>query len=285
MLKKTILDNFVPQDFRRWLRRQKGQIRDFLFPFEPYVVTHSTGGYEFKVHIADSMAESWYTQGKSDASRPLKPELALLKKHSLKPGALVFNLGAHQGVIATLLTKIVGPTGEVVAVEATPRNAEIGKKNRDINELENLQIVNAAISDTPGETEFLPFGNGRVSEKGGELASVKVKALTVDNFAAEYGSPDVLFLDIEGFELHALRGAENVLESRPDCFVEVHTGCGLEEYGNSVHEIIAVFKNLNYSIFVASVSGNEPQTFEPLDSVSLPTNKFFMIALGNLATE
>ena len=48
------------------------------------------------------------------------------------------------------------------------------------------------------------------------------------------GAPDVLFVDVEGYELHVLRGARLTLEThRPDLFVEVHTDAGLERFGDA----------------------------------------------------
>jgi hypothetical protein len=38
-------------------------------------------------------------------------------------------------------------------------------------------------------------------------------------------------MDIEGYELNALRGARKVLGTALDCLVEVHAGVGLESYG------------------------------------------------------
>jgi hypothetical protein len=65
-------------------------------------------------------------------------------------------------------------------------------------------------------------------------ASVAVRAVTVDELAAAFGPPQVLFVDVEGYELHVLRGARATLEShRPDLFVEVHMGVGLERFGDA----------------------------------------------------
>lgn len=41
-----------------------------------------------------------------------------------------------------------------------------------------------------------------------------------------------LFVDVDGFEVHALRSAEGVLTSGPDCYVEVHESL-LPRYGVS----------------------------------------------------
>lgn len=283
MLKKYLLDTFVPVGLRQWLRQQKGRVTHRLSPYEPHIVTRRRGEHEYKVYVADRMAEGWYAWGQPDVDYALQPELAFLQNHALQPGALVFDIGAHQCVVATLMAKIVGPTGTVVAVEATPRNVEIGLRNRTLNDLENLHILNAAISDTSGTIDFLPDNNGRVSTKGRMLATIQIETVTVDDLAAQYGTPNVLFIDVEGFELHALRGATHVLNAHPDCFIEVHTGCGLEDYGGSVEAILKLLEGHHYNLFIAAASSGNSHTFQPLLSEPLPTERFFLIAVARRA--
>ncbi len=62
------------------------------------------------------MAEGWYDHDWVDVMN----EITLLRKSRLKVGARVFDIGAHQAVVALLLSRTVGPTGEVIAVEADP---------------------------------------------------------------------------------------------------------------------------------------------------------------------
>ncbi len=57
------------------------------------------------VSLEDGLAQGWY-----DYDWPEVPEITLLGKNSLKPGAKVFDIGAHQGVVALMLAKIVGST-------------------------------------------------------------------------------------------------------------------------------------------------------------------------------
>jgi FkbM family methyltransferase len=199
-----------------------------LARFKPYVARHRYGGFELSVHIEDEMARGWY-----DHDWPMMAEIATLAARGrLLEGARVFDVGAHQGVVAMILGKLVGDAGQIVAVEATPHNAAVAERNVAANGLAQVTVVHAAGADVPGVLAFSPRMNGHVAAD--HEASVRVRALTVDELTAEHGAPHVLFVDVEGYELHVLRGARRTLdEHRPDLFVEVHMGEGLERFGDA----------------------------------------------------
>lgn len=196
--------------------------------FRPYVATHRYGRRELSVLVEDAMGRSWYDH---DWAMPAEIEL-LAARGRLRAGARVFDVGAHQGVVAMMLADLVGDAGTVVAVEATPHNAELARRNAALNGLAGIEVLHAAGADTPGTLYFSPRMNGHVATE--DEASVAVRAVTVDELAAEHGPPAVLFVDVEGYELHVMRGARATLdEHRPDLFVEVHMGEGLERFGDA----------------------------------------------------
>lgn len=228
------------------LYTQLGIARDriALARFRSYVTRHRYGGFELSVHIDDEMARGWY-----DQDWPMPAEIALLgERGRLREGARVFDIGAHQGVVAMILGNLVGARGHVVAVEATPHNAAVARKNVARNAVAQVTVVHAAGSDAPGVLQFSPRMNGHVA--GADEASVDVRALTVDELASEHGVPQVLFVDVEGYEIHVLRGARRTLsEHRPDLFVEVHMGEGLERFGDA-DDLLALIPD-DYEVFVS----------------------------------
>jgi FkbM family methyltransferase len=149
--------------------------------------------------------------------------------------------------------------GHVVAVEATPHNAELARRNAALNGLAQIDVVHAAGADLPGLLHFSPRMNGHVAADG--EASVAVRAITIDELTAEHGVPQVLFVDVEGYELHVLRGAQQTLaRHRPDLFVEVHMGQGLDRFGNA-DDLLALVPP-GYEILV---SRTEEGPYRPLD--------------------
>lgn len=243
--------------------------------FRPYQVRRSWAGHEFTLWISDPTSESWYGR---DAPE-IPPEMSFLAQHRLRPGATVFDCGAHQSVIAMVLAKFVGASGKVVAVEASPLNYETSVRNCRANEAANVTVVHAAVSDSLDPIEFNVRGNGQVDDGTGAWGKIAVPAVTVDELARRYGPPDVLFVDVEGFESKVLRGAIDTLSRhRPDCFFEMHVGCGLEKFGGSVRSLTGVLDELGYDLWM---SGPGLDSFVPFSAESaLVCARFFLIAIA-----
>ena len=223
--------------------------------FRSYVVTHRYGASPLSVNITDEMGRSWY-----DHDWALPAEITTLASRGrLAFGARVFDIGAHQGVVAMMLGSLVGSAGQVVAVEATEHNAEVARRNVALNALTQVSVVHAAGADVPGLLEFAPRMNGHVAAD--DESSVTVRAITVDELTAEHGVPQVVFVDVEGYELHVLRGARRTLaDHRPDLFVEVHMGEGLERFGNA-DDLLALLPD-GYEVLV---SRTEEGPYVPLE--------------------
>jgi len=238
-------------------------------------VEHIYGGFPLKIHLTDPVAESWYDH---DEWLEEGSEISLLKQHQLGRGAKVFNIGAHQCVVALVLAKIVGPGGMVVAVEANSHNTAIARENRDLNDALQLVIVEAAAADKSGTLLFSEQLCGSVDDGSGRWAKRPVPCLSVDDLTLQYGVPQVLWIDVEGFEGKVLEGAAQTLKHRPDCFVEVHVGCGLETFGYSAESIVSFFRTTPYRLFVTRQQGGAFDVLEP--NSPLPDERFFLAALN-----
>jgi FkbM family methyltransferase len=239
--------------------------------YSNHTVSHNYGGFPFRVLLADSLGEGWY-----DHDWPELPEIALLKRGRLKPGARVFDLGAHQCVVAMMLAKIVGPDGRVVALEANRHNAEIGERNRSLNRITNLHVMRGAAARESGTITFNRGLNGKVDSGNVKWGRTQVPAFSVDDLARTHGTPSVLFIDVEGFECEVLRGACETLSNAPDIFVEVHTGCGLEDYGDSRRKLYEVLSSNRYALFAAQADSSN--FVEVHSSDELPEKRFFLVA-------
>ena len=252
-------------------------VRNFLLQrkiagFRKRVVEHDYLGFPLKISIQDHVAEEWYDRLHDADSME---EITFLQNGRLKQGARVFDLGAHQGVIAMILARLVGDSGEVVAVEGTKHNARVAEENVRLNAMTNLHIKHAVAAERAGmKMTFSATLNGAV---GDNLLPVEVTSVSIDSLAEEYGAPDVVFVDVEGYECQVLDGGKKAFEAHADFFIEVHANLGLERHG-SVQKVLSYFEDSKYSLLWSPC---ENYDFQPLtDRASAPTERFYLVAFA-----
>jgi FkbM family methyltransferase len=242
--------------------------------FEPRRVRHRYGPVRLTLHLGDPNGAAWY-----DEEWPDVPELKFLPRYQTRPGATVFDLGAHQGVYALMLASAVRRHGHVVAVEANPFNVDCIKVNCHLNKVRNVTAVHAAVAEEPG---WVPFGrgnNGQVDAGGMHPDSREVPAVTIDGLTERHGRPALLFLDVEGYECQALRGAKATLDLRPDVFVEVHVGYGLEDFGGSVDELLGFFPEQDYDLYASNELDRYPKPFVG-EGRAVASDRFYLTAIA-----
>jgi FkbM family methyltransferase len=244
--------------------------------YKPRTVRHRYGPYEFLIEIVCYDGETWFNRDWEDGE---VAEIALLKQHKLAAGATVFNIGANQCLQAMMMAREVGPSGSVWAVEPNGHNVRAGLRNCELNGIRNCRIREAAVSSASGRIPFNQSMNGQVALSERQIGAHFVEAITIDEMTAEYGMPDVLYVDVEGFECHVLEGARATLaKSRPDCFVEVHLGMGLEKFGGSSARLLSFFPSKEYRLYCSVPS--EGRFWEVSAAEEIPTKRFFLLALA-----
>lgn len=131
----------------------------------------------------------------------------------LRHGDVVADVGANAGVYTLFLARCVGPSGKVVAFEPEQHNVALLRRQLDRNALGQVEIVEAAVGAQPGVARFLAHRDavGRLAREG-ESANdvVEVPVTTLDDRFPEAG-PVFVKVDVEGFELDVVRGAEALL--------------------------------------------------------------------------
>jgi FkbM family methyltransferase len=141
-----------------------------------------------------------------------------------KQAMTVFDVGANVGVHTVVLAKIVGPNGRVFSFEPCPTTAAYLRANVQLNELSNVEVVSAALSDVGGEVDFFVFddGNDVYNSLGAQVrpveglrakATINVRAITLDVFCKSNNIEhiDVLKLDVEGAEEKVINGGMGII--------------------------------------------------------------------------
>ena len=244
--------------------------------FKPRIVRHRYGKYDFQLQLVDFDGECWLDKDDDGAAFA---EIALLKKHKLVAGAKVFNAGANQCLQAMMMGREVEPGGLIYAVEPNSHNTQAGRRNCELNGIHNVRVIEAAVSSTPGKLWFNSAMNGQVAVSRHEAGAHLVDVVTIDGLTAKFGRPDVLYIDVEGFECEVLEGAKSTMASHaPDCFIEVHLQMGLERYGGSLERVLSFFPSSRYLLFYSNGSDGVFRQVEP--NVALPEKRFYLVALS-----
>ncbi len=268
---KRVARALVPVVLRRFLQRRK--LARVIASHPRRVVEHRYGEVTLRVDLVDPMAAGWY-----DCDWPPLVEIGVLGRHQLRPGARVFDLGAHQGVVGLMLAHRVGPTGQVVLVEPNPHNVGACRRNVELNRMPWVTTHQAAVAEREGTITFDRGLDGQAGELSDYCGLMRVPAVTIDTLTAVYGPPDVVFIDVEGFECRALAGAGRTFAAHPDWFVEVHVGCGLEAAGGSAEQVLEYFPGTLFARYVHEEGDPEPTPLEAAPPEKL-RRRFFLTAV------
>ncbi len=200
---------------------------------EPYVYDKVVEGESFQFFIGDPTAEAWY--GRRTDEHDL--EMRFVRDEMLRGGDVVIEVGAHHGNDTVLLSRWVGPTGRVFAFEPLADNVEAIKRNLGLNGIENVEVIRAALGANEGTVAMAADSNSHVvidsrdAPRSGR-GDTGVSLVSIDSFCATHGLvPDLIKIDVEGFEFEVLKGAQRTLrDHRPALQIEVH-GDQLHRYG------------------------------------------------------
>lgn len=197
--------------------------------FRPFIQEVSLAGVTFQFWVGDPIGIEWYNpEGHKRCAEPRETARILC------PGDRVLDVGAHHGFEAMLFSKLVGPTGFVLAVEPFPFNAMMASAQVGLNRAENCEVLQAAVGGCNGLLRVLPETNARVSANG-----IEVSAFTLDDLDSRYGPFTAVKIDVEGYEHQVLKGGPHLLSRGPKLLLELHAEL-LPHFGSSVEDVLAM---------------------------------------------
>jgi FkbM family methyltransferase len=177
----------------------------------------------------------------------------------LRPGDVVYDVGANMGLYAVFLGQAVGAQGQVMAFEPEPHYCERLRGNAALNGLHNVRIFCLALGDCCQESELLPSEKGTAAPRLAEVPpaggwsrpQLKVQVVEGDRLVEieNLSLPRAVKIDVEGYEYAVLRGLRRTL-SNPLCEIvccEIHPGLLPEGLGPD--EIRELLKSCGFTRF------------------------------------
>lgn len=173
-------------------------------------------------------------------NRHERETVALLEKIA-RAGMSVLDVGAHVGYYSRHALRLVGPTGQVIAVEPHPRIAQTLRRN--IARHKNAAVVQAAAAEQDGSAvlhDYLMMSASGSLNYNAEMAELQkahtsktdiaprliehfeaetftIQTVSLDSYLARLGveTIDLVKMDIEGAEIGALRGMQKTIRQSP----------------------------------------------------------------------
>lgn len=188
----------------------------------------------------------------------LDPHLNLFCAEFIKPGAVVWDFGAHFGLFAFTAARFAEQSGRIVALEPDPFLAQLMIKSEETRppEAAPVSVITAAASKTSGFGQIeIPersrasnalVGKSECTVKGGVRSRFDVCIVTADQLAEHYPGPDVVKMDIEGSEFDALLGGEKVFQKKRPIML-------LEVYANIQNDTSALLKKWGYRLYDSEI--------------------------------
>ncbi|HLP86296.1 MAG TPA: FkbM family methyltransferase [Candidatus Paceibacterota bacterium] len=182
-------------------------------------------------------------------------------KNIITKGMNILEVGANIGYYALLETSLAGETGHLYAMEPSPYNFDLLTKNLELNGLKNYDLYKLAAGSQEGKAKFLLSGRSNLStfiereDLTGE--EVDVDVVKLDNFLVGK-KVDFIRMDVEGYELEILKGAEISLSTgkKPKYFfIEVHSEL-LHKKNSSAKEVVEFLGKYGYDIHKSFWRGN-----------------------------
>jgi len=181
---------------------------------------------------------------------------------TLFPGAVAVDAGANIGIYSRFLSRCLGPAGVVHSFEPSPENFR--RLQSATGKLTNVRVCRAAVGEHTGKSTLYLSDKLNVDHRSyiteeDSRDSVPIDIVALDDYFKPGQRVDLIKMDIQGYELHALRGAMRVLQENPDINLLLEFWpFGLEQAGVHWEELIEKLRSFGMEITVVRISGLVP---------------------------
>jgi FkbM family methyltransferase len=216
----------------------------------------------------------WWAMSRVD------PVLYSMAEEIVKPGAVVWDVGANVGLFSLCAAALSGQSGLVLAIEPdfwlahlinrSSQRLEAGRYKCSPVEVlctsisDSNRISKLAIAERARASNYLIEATGSSEAKGTRCVQPTV-SLTLDFLLEYFPAPSVLKIDAETHEVGVLLGAERLLnEVRPTIWCEVSA--------QNSEELTKVLHAAKYKLYGAQVRPHQPIDRAWFHTLAVPTS-------------
>jgi FkbM family methyltransferase len=177
----------------------------------------------------------------------------LFLRAAVQGDSRIADVGANQGLYTLLLASLV-PEGQIYAFEPDHLLCCSLQQNLQRNNIQNVSLFNAAVASKPGTLRLmegqLNRGDNRIVSSGNQNAGITVvPAVALDGEIPDLRL-DLLKIDVQGFELEVLQGAEKLIQTNPNLLLLLEFWPhGLHAAGCKPEELLDFLTSRGFAVY------------------------------------
>ena len=232
---------------------------------------------EFHFHYRSKIARDFVMSEEDEPDHVWEPQTTKLLLHLSRDARHVVIGGAYSGDHAILVASLLKEKGGTChCFEPNQDHLAVLRRNADVNKLNNIAFNDSGLWESD-DVSLILVGDDALAHPEVASSSDDPNAFSTITLKS-YGQRrvldriDVIFLDIEGGELAALRGADHYLSqpagAAPRIIFEVHRHYVDWSEGLENTEIIQFLRQLDYSVFaIRDYQSNVPMAGQPIELI------------------
>jgi FkbM family methyltransferase len=185
-----------------------------------------------------------------------EPEEGAVVERHLTEGANAVVIGAHVGYHVLRVSRAVGRSGHVTAIEPEPQNFAMLCANLRMAGAANVRPIEAVAAERAGAAELSAPPNRNSGDYRAfpslDRTRVSVPALALDDVLLPGPRVALVLSDAQATDHHALRGmCATISRDRPTILVEFWPA-GIDEVGDDPSGVLAEYVSWGYDIRMAT---------------------------------
>lgn len=231
-----------------WIKFFKPSVmwRNISFPAK------SNFGSQFICRVSDTV------QGRIFSFGVWEPNLTHFIQRRLRTGDTFIDVGANIGYFSMLASKLVGPAGKVIAIEASPSIFSLLQRNIELNAAKNVTVVNSAAAASRGVLSIYRGPNENIGHTStlasaelsleAEVPSDRLSALAGDDLLRAR----FIKIDVEGAEAPVLQdilSVSDALLSELEIAVELSPS-DLSSFGVTAEGLLKQFHDAGFHPYI-----------------------------------